>query len=158
LFALAFASFGLTFALTPAIAPAHADEANLTGTWRSTFTIPNGNSIEVTYKLKQEGGKLTGTATTPADSSAEIKDGEVKDGKVTSTVVRERDGKTFMTRKHQGTLSGDTIKGKIAFESNGESGERDWEARRAPDDASVPGSTGRSRPRRGRSPGATPPR
>jgi hypothetical protein len=107
LFALAFASFGPTFALTLAITPARADETNLTGTWKSTFTIPNGKSIEIIYKLKQEGGKLTGTATAPADGStegrsAEIKDGEVKDGKVTFTVVRERNGKTLMTSKYQG--------------------------------------------------------
>jgi hypothetical protein len=132
LFALAFATFGLSFASTPAIAPARADEANLTGKWKSTFTRQNGDSVEISYKLKQEGEKLTGTITGPGGSETEIKDGKVKDGKVSFTVVRERDGQSF-TSKYQGTPSGDTIKGKMSFEINGESRERDWEAKRASD-------------------------
>jgi len=39
---------------------ASATAANVTGTWKSEFTTQNGDKFETTYKLKQDGDKLTG--------------------------------------------------------------------------------------------------
>ncbi len=44
-------------------------------------------------------------------------------------MVRERNGNTFTT-KYQGEQTGDTLKGKVEFEANGETRNRDWEAKR----------------------------
>jgi hypothetical protein len=38
-----------------------------------------------------------------------------------------------MTSTYTGTVSGDTIKGKITFERDGNPQSRDWEAKRAKD-------------------------
>jgi hypothetical protein len=113
-----------------AIATAADDKATATGTWKWEFKRQNGEAIEVTLKLKQDGEKLTGTITGRNNTETEIKDGKVtKDGDVSFEVVREFNGNSF-TQKYTGKLSGDAIKGKIEFERNGEAQSRDWEAKR----------------------------
>jgi hypothetical protein len=107
-----------------------ADKADATGTWTWNFTRQNGDKVEITLKLKQDGDKLTGTITGPGGNETEIKEGKVDGDKVSFNVVREFNGET-RTMKYNGTQSGDTIKGKSSFEVNGESRERDWEATRA---------------------------
>jgi hypothetical protein len=106
-----------------------ADDKTATGTWKWTFTRQNGDTVDVTLKLKQEGDKLTGTITGPGGNETEIKDGTIKDGAVTFKVERERDGNKFVS-VYNGKLDGDTIKGKTETEFNGEKRERDWEAKR----------------------------
>jgi hypothetical protein len=96
-----------------------------TGTWKTSINTPNGDTIEITYKLKQEGEKLTGTVKRGEGEERKIEEGKVKDGKVSFQYSVERDGNKF-TVKYEGELSGDTIKGKVGL------GERsfDWEAKR----------------------------
>ena len=122
---LAIAAIGISVGLT---STARAADAN--GTWKWSFTRPNGgDTIEISLKLLQDGEKLTGTMTTP-NGETEIKDGSVKDGTVTFKVERERDGNKFV-QLYNGKLDGDTIKGKSEMEFNGTKRERDWEAKRA---------------------------
>jgi hypothetical protein len=88
--------------------------------------------------LKVEGAKLTGTLSTPrrggemADTA--ISEGKVNGAELSFTVTREFNGNTFSS-KYAGKLSGDTIKGKIDSERNGESQSRDWVAHRQTDKA-----------------------
>jgi hypothetical protein len=96
-----------------------------TGTWKSTINTPNGDTIEITYKLKQDGEKLTGTAKRDGEEGRKIEQGKVKDGKVSFQYKVERDGNEF-TVKYEGELSGDTMKGKI----NVADISIDWEAKR----------------------------
>ncbi|HEV3163725.1 MAG TPA: hypothetical protein VGZ22_06770 [Isosphaeraceae bacterium] len=112
------------------VAAKAATAADLTGTWKSEFTNQNGDKIETTYKLKQDGDKVTGVVIGRNNMETEIKDGKVKDGTLSFTVTRERNGQTF-TQKYSGKLEGDSIKGKIEFERNGETMSRDWEAKKA---------------------------
>jgi hypothetical protein len=105
---------------------ARADDS-ATGTWKWTV-MAGGNSRDVTLKLKQDGDKLTGTIS-GRNNDTEITDGSVKDGTVTFSVVRERNGNKITT-KYSGKLSGDTIKGTTEFERNGQTQSRDWEAKR----------------------------
>ena len=58
-----------------------------------------------------------------------IQDGTCKDGAVSFTVVRERNGQN-MTFKYTGKVSGDTIKGKSEIERDGQTQSRDWEAKK----------------------------
>jgi hypothetical protein len=53
---------------------------------------------------------------------------------VTFSVTREFNGNSF-TAKYSGKLDGDTIKGKVDTERNGETRSRDWEAKRSKEDA-----------------------
>jgi hypothetical protein len=122
-------AFGLAFAglLSAALA---AKAADATGTWKWTFTRQNGDTIDLTLKLKQDGEKLTGAVSGFGDTEVEIKDGKVVNGAISFTTSVERNGNTYTT-KYSGKLEGDTIKGKTERERNGEKVMTDWEAKRA---------------------------
>ena len=105
-------------------------EENPTGTWKWEMKF-NDQTREVTLKLKLDGGKLTGSVS-GRTSDTEISDGQYKDGDISFSVTRERNGQKF-TAKYSGKLSGDTIKGKIEYERDGKPQSRDWDAKRAKD-------------------------
>jgi hypothetical protein len=100
------------------------------GTWKWTVTY-NNQSWDMTLRLRTEKGKLTGTITRGDSPETTIQEAAFKEGQVTFTVVRERDGQK-MTFKYSGKLSGDTLQGKTEFEVNGQTQSRDWAAKRAP--------------------------
>ncbi len=116
-----------------------AQSKKVDGTW--TWTMPGRNGgpdRKMTLKLKTEGDKLTGTMITPGRQGAEpretkIEDGKVKGDEVTFTVTREFNGNK-MTSKYNAKVTGDTLKGKVEFDRNGETQSRDWEAKRATDE------------------------
>lgn len=108
------------------------DKANATGTWTWTVNGQNGNSRDVTLKLKQEGDKLTGKIS-GRNNDTDIEDGKIVGNEVSFKVVREFNGNK-MTTKYNGKIEGDTIKGKTEFTTrDGESRSRDWEAKRKAD-------------------------
>ena len=110
-------------------------KADPTGTY--TWTMPGRNGgpdRKITLKLKLEGDKLTGKIATPARGGEvreiDIKDAQVKGDEVSFKVVREVNGNEIVT-KYNGKLSGDSIKGKIESERDGQTQSRDWEAKKA---------------------------
>jgi hypothetical protein len=115
-------------------AAVRADDAKNTATgdwkWEMRGRGGNGQAREVTLKLKQDGEKLTGTITGFQGQATAIKEGTIKKGEVSFEVTRERNGNTF-TQKYKGKLEGDTIKGTVEFEINGETRTRPWEAKRS---------------------------
>lgn len=110
-------------------ATALAADAN--GTWNWTFKGRDGQEVEITMDLKQEGDKLSGKIKLPFGDGieVEIKDGTFKSDEVSFKTEIERNGNTFTT-KYKGKVEGDTIKGKTERERNGEVQSRDWEAKR----------------------------
>ena len=130
-----FGSFLAVVAVMAFVVPALAeDKGKVDGTWKWSQAGQNGQTRESTVKLKQEGDKVTGVMV-GRNGETEIKDGKVKDGEVSFSVTREFNGNSFTTNYH-GKVDGDTIKGKSETERNGQKRERDWEAKRAKDDAS----------------------
>ena len=120
---LAVCCFALSF-----VAFANAAE-DPTGTW--TWKMERGGQTrEATLKLKLEGDKLTGSMSGRNNTETPIADGTYKDGDLSFSITREFNGNKF-TSKYTGKLSGDTIKGKIETERNGEKMSRDWEAKRS---------------------------
>jgi hypothetical protein len=107
-----------------------ADNPNPTGTWKWTMQMRNGQSREVTLKLKLEGDALTGAMVGRNGQETPIQDGTYKDGTVSFKVVRERDGNKI-TMSYNGKVTDDTIKGKIESDFGGQTRSRDWEAKRA---------------------------
>src|SRR5206468_6759828 len=99
-----------------------------TGNWKSTMMLGK-KSQEVTIRLKLEGDKLTGAIGGQGNREAAISDGTFKDDKVSFSVVREQKGEK-LTQKYTGTVSGDTIKGKVDSERGGKSRSTDWQATR----------------------------
>jgi len=115
-------------------------EADPNGTWTWSQAGRNGGTPRVsTLKLKVEGDKLMGSITTPGRQGGEptttsIENGKIKDDEVSFSVTREIQGNK-MTQKYSGKLSGDSIKGKMEFDRNGEPQSRPWEAKRSTEKA-----------------------
>jgi len=124
---LALAALALAVGLAGGSARAQ-DKKDATGTWKYSVTF-NNQTFESTMKLKQEGDKLTGTVSGRGGTEREIEGGTVKDGVVTFSVVRERDGQK-VTTKYNGKLEGDTIKGTLQSNFGGQDRTTDWEAKR----------------------------
>jgi len=122
-------ALGIVAGWLAAASAADDKKADATGTWKSSFTTQGGQTIDTTYKLKQQGDKLTGTVTARDGKELEIKNGKVKDGEVSFAVVHEHDGKE-LTIHHKGKVSADAIEGKLEFEVNGETRSPDWKATR----------------------------
>jgi hypothetical protein len=102
------------------------------GTWKWSVMAGGGQAREQTMKLKLDGDKLTGAIMGRNNQETAIEDPTFKDGEISFKVTRERNGQKNTT-KYTGKLSGDTIKGKIETERNGQPVSRDWEAKRASD-------------------------
>ena len=112
--------------------------ANATGTWKWVLVTPDGDSIDLSLKLKQEGDKLTGVVIM-GDNEKEISEGLIKDNEVTLKVTREQDGKTQVSN-FKGKLEGETIKGKIDSDWSGEQRTYAWNASREKAAACAAGS------------------
>jgi hypothetical protein len=108
---------------------AEAGKADPSGTWTWTMTTPNGQSFERKVTLKLAGDKLTGTSSGRGGETP-IEEGAFKNGEVSFTLTREREGQKFVS-KFKGKVEGDTIKGTTVM--NRGDGERSmpWEAKRA---------------------------
>jgi hypothetical protein len=112
-----------------------ADKKNdPTGTW--TWTVPGrdgGPERKSTLKLKLDGDKVTGTLSTPRrggeTADVNIEEGKLKGEEISFNVTREFN-QNKITQKYHGKISGDTIKGTVEVERNGETRSRDWEAKR----------------------------
>jgi len=101
-----------------------------------------------TLKLKVEGGKLTGTLGRQAGYKVEqlpLQDAKLKGSDISfathnyavsyeNNVLQPTDTNKWSHSKYQGTISGDTIKGKIERKSWNTENSRtlDWEAKRVP--------------------------
>ena len=117
-----------------AVAQAQDKKADPTGTW--TWSQPGRNGgpdRKSTLKLKLDGEKVTGTLSAPGrggqTSEVEISDGKLKGDEISFAVTREVQGNK-VTAKYNGKISGDSIKGKMEFDRNGQGQSRDWEAKR----------------------------
>lgn len=105
------------------------DKADPTGKWTWTVTF-NNQSRDQSVTLKLDGDKLTGTMPGRDGQERQIENGSFKDGTVSFTVTRERDGNKFVS-KYSGKVEGDKITGKIESERDGQTQSRDWTATRA---------------------------
>jgi len=103
-----------------------AEDPNGTWKWSTTF---GDKTIDASVKLKLDGDKLTGAYIGRGGDETPIENATFKDNKVSFTVTRTFGDNKFVI-KYNGTLSGDTIKGKSEFERDGQAQSRDWEAKR----------------------------
>jgi hypothetical protein len=104
------------------------DKPDPNGTWKYTADV-NGQSIEVTIKLKLDGEKLTGSVIVN-DNETKIEDSKYKEGEVSFTVNPEFNGNKF-TIKYKGKIKGDSFKGKREIDRDGEKTTREFEAKRS---------------------------
>jgi len=93
---------GILFLLAAVVAAA----ADVDGRWSGTISGPKGD-FKITFNLKADGTKLTGTAETP-NGKQPISDGKIDGDKISfKTHVGDND------IDHDGTVSGDTIQLKV---------------------------------------------
>jgi hypothetical protein len=107
-----------------------ADKPNPSGEWKWSVSF-NGRTRDAALTLKLDGDKLNGALAGRNGRNTPIQDAKYKDGELSFSIVREGRNGEKMTTNYKGKLSGDTIKGKMEFERNGEKQSRDWEAKRA---------------------------
>lgn len=122
-------TFWLSLAVAaPTMAQDRAPRLSVDGTWKWSFTMPDGSKVEPRLKLHQDGTRLTGTAQFRPDNDVEIRQGVIQGNQLSFQVVRERDGQTTTTT-YRGKVSGETIKGTVESDWAGPKRTYPWEAR-----------------------------
>lgn len=86
--------------------------ADLTGIWKGIVKLPNGDDLELTYKLKTEGEALTGSVTS-SYGEIPLHDGKIKGEDFT---FKLQFGNSVM--EQNGKLYGDSIVIKSTFQGN----------------------------------------
>jgi hypothetical protein len=89
--------------------------ADLTGTWKGTFTPENRDAGPALVILKQTGDTLTGTAGPDESERNEISNGKVTGNKISFDILREQGTMRFVL-----TLDGDTLTGQATRERDGQ--------------------------------------
>jgi hypothetical protein len=98
-------------------------------TWARSF---QERKITRKLTLAVDGDKLTGTYAGGRGEPVKIEKGTVDGDKIAFVVNRERNGNPF-TIQYQGKLTDGRIVGTVAFDRDGETRTRDWEAQRESD-------------------------
>jgi hypothetical protein len=91
--------------------PAAAAPGSVTGTWTTTIQTPNGD-MDLSYALKQDGTKLTGTVQGPMGDPIQITNGKIDGDKLAFDVAVN--GMSF---HYDGTVNGDAIKATTKSDS-----------------------------------------
>jgi len=133
-----FAALALAFALINS--PLSAAQQNLAGTWKASFATPNGQTIESTLKIKQDGDKLSGVVIGRNGNETPFDEITLNGDQLSLRLIRERNGEK-VTTKVAAKVTGDDLKGKIESNYGGENHTMDWEAKRVKETADVAGAT-----------------
>jgi len=132
----------LTLSFAVLTSPLFAADHNLAGTWKASFTTQNGQTIESTLKLKQDGEKLTGVVIGRNGNETPLEDVALAGDQVSFKLTRERNGEK-VTTKVAAKVAGDELKGKLESNYGGENRTLDWQAKREKNTAdTAPASTG----------------
>lgn len=118
-----------TLASTGYGAESTQDGAPIEGTWRWTFTMPDGTITRPRLVLEAEDGHLTGTTSFRPGNEASITNVSWNGQQLSFQVVRRRDNRDIITT-YQGTWSGKTIRGQVESNWDGTSRTYPWEAQR----------------------------
>jgi hypothetical protein len=120
----------LTAVLLSVVLALAASAADVSGTWSGTLKItgPDGQTQDDTIHmvLKQDGGKLTGTAGPSAGEQLPIEKGAVDGNKVTMEVPIPNGAFKFDV-----VLEGDHLKGDVALAAGGQTMKAKMDATRA---------------------------
>ena len=85
--------------------------AEIAGKWNGTLRTPEGDEFPISYLLKVDGDKLTGSVTIP-DNELPINDGKIHGDSLSFTVNYQ--GNTYL---NEGRVAGDSIKVRVHFGS-----------------------------------------
>lgn len=105
---------------------------DVTGTWTGSLSTPDGNTFDLTFNLKQDSGKVTGTIQGPQGDPLSIDNGKIDGDKVTFTVSFNG-----MTITHEATVNGDEMK-MTTKSDNGGMPPMEYTLKRAPATPAAP--------------------
>jgi hypothetical protein len=105
------------------------------GTWTLAGNPNSKSGFQQTLKIRLQGGRLAGTLSYSANSRVEervLEDVELRGSELffTVTIAPATGSGPNTTRRYQGTISGDTIKGTCDVKWAGQPYTRDWQAKR----------------------------
>src|SRR6266481_3810051 len=80
----------------PALGEEPTNAPSLEGTWKWTFTMPDGSQVTPRLELREEAGQLSGTTRLRPGSEAPITNLTVRGDTVSFEVVREREGRAVV--------------------------------------------------------------
>ena len=129
-------AYGLTLLLDPFQQPAYAAETSgkatpsIDGTWRWTFTMPDGTTSRPKLILATENGKLTGTTSFRPGTETSITNAILRGDELSFQVIRKREDQEIITT-YTGKWNGKSIKGKVESNWAADKQSYDWEAQRA---------------------------
>jgi hypothetical protein len=103
--------------------------ADVAGTWNIAIDGENGEKIESTVKLTQDGDTIGGEYSGPA-GDAKVTDAKLDGNKLTFSVERERDGRKLVVN-YSGEIEGDTLAGDVEIDIDGQTRSTKFEAKRA---------------------------
>jgi hypothetical protein len=132
---------GFAAALLLATNVAYAmQNADVTGEWLLTMSLPNGNERVITLNLEQDGTAITGTALAEGQEEPSEVTGTIEGNAVTLNLSMGRGGRggggsggsggsggRGGPRAWEGTVDGDTMSGTLSM---GSRGELEWTAQR----------------------------
>jgi hypothetical protein len=102
--------------------------ADVIGTWQFRSETPNGNTRESTLTLSEDGKKLKG-ALVSERGERDVDNIAIENNQLSFEIIFERGGNSF-TAAYKGTPRGDSMKGTLEFDVNGESRKTDVEGKR----------------------------
>ncbi len=102
--------------------------ADPSGKWAASMPGRDGNTMTMTFNLKADGDKLTGSVS-GMRGETDISEGKVDGNNVTFDVVREFNGNK-MTQHYAGVIDGDTIHFTVKSEGGRGPGERKLDAKK----------------------------
>jgi len=100
-------------ALIMALSAATARAADVTGSWTTEMTTPDGNSVQLDFTFKQDGTTLTGTIQGPQGDAIPFTDGKIDGDKISFKVSFNG-----MTITHEGVVSADGDEIKLSTKSD----------------------------------------
>ncbi len=113
-----------------------AADNDVSGTWKSSFTTQDGQTIESTLKLKQDGDKVSGTVVGRDGNETPLAEVKLTGDQLALKLIRERNGDKI-TVKVTAKLTGDNLKGKLESNWGGEDRTADWQAKRVKEAAAA---------------------
>ncbi len=103
--------------------------SDVLGKWQFKIELPNGNVLETSITLTKKGDKLQGAYVGPRDDEREATNIKVENNKLTFELSGGNDGNSFQA-VYTGKPRGDSIKGTIEFDFNGNTGTLEFEVKR----------------------------
>ena len=108
-----------------------SERPNSAGTWKWSLATPDGQTINASVVLKQDGEKLTGTYNSAIGENSfgetPIQEGKVSGKDISFKVTRKINDQSILL-KYEGQLDGDRIKGSIVIAEGDQ--KFDWNAKR----------------------------